>query len=306
LDAGGFRLIKKKKALQSFLGRLSKDIIALYGDRHVSSLIYGGIVLGEFSPEFSDIDLLVVLEHVTEAEVMAWAEAREHWCQHPFGEKVWAHLLPAVNLQGGNSPGWTISKKGIQPFIGFPLDDMELHTLLHHGKALAGQDLRSSLPRIPSNYSVRGLQRFCNILTRYLHMSPLQPMRLMPYPSEDDLSLLLTFPRHLYNLKTGEITTKGQSARWYAREKGPFAKELLVVADYRQQPQEHKVKEVWKAIDCTPQLLVHFWQSYFKELDINVAIPHPTMLPMEVYYGETFYKIREGLQQLQTGQQSIR
>jgi hypothetical protein len=289
-------LIKGRKKLMSFLNKVSKDISNLYGDLHVSTILHGGIVLREFSPTFSDIDLIVVLKQVTEGEAYAWAEAWEQWLTHPYGEKIWIHLLSIDQLRGIPTTGWTISKNGMQPFHGLPIDEMELHTLLHHGKTLNGQNIIGLFPPLSKTYSLKGLEKFLRILKKYSGVSPLQPYRTQMLPDEDEISLLLTFPRHLYNLKTNKILTKSQAARWYSREKKPFADELLKVADYRMNPNQSDVNTLLKIFEKTPRLLTHFWQAYFRELRIKITIPHPIVTPIAVYYEETFTAIEKGLQ----------
>jgi hypothetical protein len=289
-------LIKERKKLNAFLQQMAKDITHLFGEAHISTILHGGIVLREFSPDFSDIDLVVVLKRATQAEAYAWAETWEHWCRHPFGEKVWAHLLSMDQLEGKPSMGWTISKKGIHPFSGLPIDVMELHTLIHHGKVLAGEPIIDLFPQLPSDYSIKGLEKFIRILKQYSGVSPLQPYRQNPFPTEDEISLLLTFPRHLYNLKTDQILTKCQAARWYAKEKGSYRDELLHVANYRMNPKPDESKAMITIFESTPSILTYFWQSYFEELHIEIDLPHPIVTPLEVSYGETFAAIQKGLQ----------
>jgi hypothetical protein len=289
-------LIKERKKLMAFLDRISTDICYLYGDLHISTILHGGIVLREFSPAFSDIDLIVVLKRVTEGEAYAWGEAWEQWLTHPFGEKVWVHLLSIEQLQGIPSTGWTISKMGVQPFFDLPIDEMELHTLLNHGKTLCGDNIIGQFPALSKDYSFKGLEKFLRILQKYSGVSPLQPYRTQLLPDEDEISVALTFPRHLYNLKTGDILTKCQAARWYAREKLPFASGLLKVAKYRMNPDPGEANAVLRVFDKMPSLLTHFWQAYFKELRIDITIPHPIVTPVAVHYGSTFMAIQEGLQ----------
>jgi predicted nucleotidyltransferase len=289
-------LIKNQKKLLAFLDQVSSEITRLYGTQHGSTILHGGIVLGEFSSSFSDIDLIVVLSYVTEEDAYTLAEAWDRWSAHPFGDKLWIHLLSAEQLKGRMTMGWTICKKGVMPFHGMPIDEMELHTLLHHGKTLRGSNVINQFPKLSADYSIKGLQKFQRILQKYSSVSPMQPYRDGGGPDEDEISLLLTFPRHLYNLKTDNIITKCQAAKWYARNYKTYADDLLRLAKYRMNPQKGLAKEVLKAFAHTPQLLTYFWSLYFKELGVKTTIPEPIQTPEMIYYGDTFAAIHYGLE----------
>lgn len=291
-------MIKGQKKLFSFLDQVSMEIDRLYGKQHLSTILHGGIVLGEFSPAFSDIDLIVVLSHVTEEEAYILAEAWDRWTDtHTYGTKLWIHLLPYEQLKGTMTMGWTICKKGVMPFFGMPIDEMELHTVLYHGKTLRGTNVISQFPKLPPKYSVKGLYKFLRILQKYSGDSPMQrPYDESDTPNEDEISLLLTFPRHLYNLKTDKIATKCQAAKWYAENYKTYSGQMLKLANYRLNPQKGLGQEIINAYPSTPKMLIYFWNLYFKELGVKVDISEPIITPDMIYYDEAFASIYYGLE----------
>lgn len=291
-------MIKKKKMLHSFLEQIGKDMTQHFDERHMATILHGGIVLGEFSPQYSDIDLVIVVEKMEEEDGFALRSVWKHWADHEFGDKPWIHVMPLSSLAGGKSQGWTISQKGLLPFNRFPLDDLELYTLTRYGKTIKGKDLLDSFPTTSSDYRIRGLVTFFRILQRYSSLSPMQPIRESSMPNEDEIGLLLTFPRHLYNLYTNQVTTKCQAARWYAKTHEPYSMVMAEVADFRMNPDPKRIKEMEAIMDKIPQITTHFWNLYFKQLNIDVTVPHPITKPMEVDYRMTFRAIHDGLRRM--------
>ncbi|RXT04161.1 hypothetical protein [Ammoniphilus sp. CFH 90114] len=290
-------MIQQPKKLASFLRLVGEQMEDRYGDQHISTILHGGIVLNEFTLKFSDIDLIVVLTQVTPNQVHDLVSLWKEWStKHPFGEKLWINLIGEDLLETNRGAAWTISKKGVRPVHGMPIDGMELHTLLHRGKTLKGKNIISRFPRLPKDYQIQELDTFLRVLETYSMTSPLQPQRHQSEPIDDDIGIILSFPRYLYNLQTDKILTKCHAAKWYGQKSKPFRTELLTLARYRLAPQKVSSETIFSIYRKVPEMVPYFWNEYFKHLGINLSIPQPVITPTQVHYQETFYAIRSGLQ----------
>ena len=292
-------MIQRPKKLNSFLKEVSREIDRQFGANHVSTILHGGIVLKEFSVQFSDIDLVVVMEQLTHKDLYILSNLWNGWAQeHTFGAKLWINVFERELLETGHGTSWTISKKGMRPTQGIPIDRMELHTLLNHGKTLKGKDILPLFPRLAKDYQIKELDHFQEVLETYSTTAPLQPGFHQASPIDDEISIILSFPRYLYNLQTDMILTKSRAAKWYAKKYKPFRSEFLFLAHYRLHPQSIDQEKVFAIYRKVPEMIPYFWKAYFRHLGINEDVPKPIILPYHVQYDETFRRIRAGLSQL--------
>ncbi|MEW9668832.1 hypothetical protein ABLT31_08260 [Ammoniphilus sp. 3BR4] len=292
-------MIQQPKKLASFLKKVGNEIARQFEDNHVSTILHGGIVLKEFSLPYSDIDLVVVMHQLTHRDLQDLSNLWNGLAQkHPFGEKLWINVFERDLLQTGHGTSWTISKKGIRPSQGMPIDGMELHTLLNHGKTLKGENIIPLFPQLAKDYQIRELGTFLRVLETYSTTSPLQPQFHQSSPIDDEISIILSFPRYLYNLQTDMILTKSRAAKWYAQKYTPFRADFLSLARYRIDPQSMSPKKVFAIYEKAPKMVSYFWKEYFKHLGVNHVVPDPPIFPHHVQYDETFREIRVGLHQL--------
>lgn len=270
-----------------------------FGANHVSTILHGGIVLNEFSVTYSDIDLIVVLKQLTQKNLHDMSNLWNRWAgEHRFGEKLWLNVFERELLRTGNGTSWTISKKGIRPTQGLPIDGMELHTLLNHGKTVKGENILALFPTLAKDYQIQELATFLGVLETYATTAPLQPQFHQSSPIDDEISIILTFPRYLYNLQTDKILTKSRAAKWYAKNYKPFRTEFLSLARYRRDPGSISQDKVFAIYRKVPEIIPYFWKEYFKLLGVHVVVPQPTIFSQFVQYDETFRIIRTHLHQL--------
>lgn len=292
-------MIKEPQKLKAFIRKVGDDIVRTLGENHVSTILHGGIVLDEFTLHFSDIDLIVIIKEVSQKEVNLlvglWNEWRE---EHPFGEKLWVNLFGVELLTNKMGMAWTISKKGVRTVQGMPIDGMELHTLLNHGKTIKGKRLIHRFPQLPKNYQVDELGTFHQILEAYSMTTPLQPHYHGGQPTDDDIGIILTFPRFLYNLKTGKILTKCKAAKWYAERYKPFREELLTIAKFRLNPTNQDPQTILLLYRKVPDMIPYFWTEYFRHFGLKLSIPAPISQGSTIHYRPTLAAIHAGLQRL--------
>ncbi|WP_134701510.1 aminoglycoside adenylyltransferase domain-containing protein [Ammoniphilus sp. YIM 78166] len=292
-------MIKQPQKLKAFLQQVGNDIESTFGDNHMSTILHGGIVLNEFTLHFSDIDLIVVLREASRKDVSLLIGLWNEWeSKHPFGEKLWINLLGVKLLTANKGTAWTVSKKGLRTVQGMPIDGMELHTLLNHGKTLKGEHLIHRFPRLPKTYQADELGNFYRILETYSMTTPLQPYYHRERPTDDDIGIILTFPRFLYNLKTGKILTKCKAAQWYAERYKPFREELLTIAKFRLEPSTKDPQAILALYQKVPDMIPYFWTEYFRHFNLQISIPAPISLGTTILYQHTFTAIHSGLVRL--------
>lgn len=289
-------MIKQPQKLKAFIYKIGSELETTFGVNHVSTILHGGIVLKEFTLNFSDIDLIVVLKEVSQTDINILVNLWNTWAkEHPFGEKLWINLFSQNLLHAPESYAWTVSKKGVRPVQGMPIDGMELHTLLHHGKTIKGERIIQRFPRLPKNYQIKELGTFLNVLETYSMTSPLQTHLHQETPIDDDIGIILSFPRYLYNLQTGRILTKCNAAKWYAQKYKPFQKEFLLIAQYRLEPETIDSRKILELYRYVPDMIPYFWNSYFRHFGLQVNIPKPVSLGSVIQYQSCFQAIRSGL-----------
>ena len=202
--------------VNAVLERLLAEVQATLGEQFVGLYVGGSLAAGDFQPQRSDIDFVVVSADELPAPTLA-AVAALHARLRASGPE-WA-----TRIEGGYIPRAGLRRydpdHARYPWLGtdghFAVEQfghgwvIQLHVLREHGLALAGPDPRTLIDPIGPD-DLRRAQRAM--------------LREWWQPQLDDHSRLtsreyqayavLTMCRALYTLRHGAVVTKAVAARW--------------------------------------------------------------------------------------------
>jgi hypothetical protein len=202
--------------------RLTSNLVGLY--------LRGSLVMGDFRPESSDIDLLAVTERLVSAEEFAaLVEMHNHLGQpgHPFANRVEIAYIDRVALRRFQ-PGYRFPTLGQGETLGWAEHHtnwiLERWMVREHGIALFGPPpttLIDPVPRAELSSAVRErLQDWAEWASDLNDPEWHGPRSHKAYVVE-------TMCRALYTLAQGEIGSKPQSVAW-ARQSLPEPWRILV------------------------------------------------------------------------------
>jgi predicted nucleotidyltransferase len=210
------------------LGTLLDRVRQVLQDRFVGMYLYGSLSLGDFDPESSDIDFLVVTASeipAGELDDLAAMHAELKAGGEPFADRLEGSYIPRADLRRYDP------RHSDHPSIGVDWDFgigkhgwnwvLERATVRDSGIVLAGpppEDLIDPVrPAELKNAVRRLLQDFWEPLgePEWLELAAYQAFAI------------LTMCRALYTLSTGELATKPQAAHWAAAALGdPWAADI--------------------------------------------------------------------------------
>jgi hypothetical protein len=202
-------------AINAVLHRLLAEVQAALGEHLVGLYLHGSLASGDFDPQRSDIDFVVITDEALPDALIPALEALHSrllgsglsWAAKLegtyFPQQVLRHytpsdaLYPSVNearfYLGGHGSDWVIQS----------------HILREHGIVLAGPNPRDLIdPVAPDD-----LQRAMGSL---LHewWAPMLNDAARLGSSEYQAYAILTMCRALYTLETGAVASKPVAARW--------------------------------------------------------------------------------------------
>lgn len=202
--------------VNAVLHELLDGVREVLGEEFVGLYLYGSLASGEFDPESSDIDFLVVTEGVLPAETLAELAAMH--ARIAAGPSRWAR-----ELEGSYIPRDAIRRydpaNAAHPTIGidwpFGVSHHESdwviqrHIIREQGVALAGPPPRTLIDPVPPEALRRGV---LGILRTWWSLQLTDPslLRTRDYQA----FAILTMCRALYTLEHGTIVSKPAAARW--------------------------------------------------------------------------------------------
>ena len=214
--------------VNAILSVLLAEVQKVLAGQFVGLYLYGSLAGGDFNPETSDIDFLVVTAGEIPAETVSALEAMHR--RLLSGGLKWA-----VKLEGAYIPQEAIRRYGInnlpRPCINegnFYLAPqgsdwiIQRHTIREQGLVLAGPDPRTLIDPVDPQDIRRAVLAYLDEW-----WSPMldHPARLRG--SEYQAYAIVSMCRALYTLQRGAIASKPVSARWAQKRLGKDWIELI-------------------------------------------------------------------------------
>lgn len=208
---------------------LLTNLHALLGAQLAGVYLVGSLALGDFQPQESDLDLIIVTAGVLSDEVVAAlrdAHRRFDQTASPWAARLDAVYIPQEMLRESSPP---TANPGRYPVLEWPgvlvLESLESgwpiqrHTLREHGIVVSGPDPRSLLDPVHPNDLRRASATTVEEWRARAHSDPEWVACLRAQSHQRFVALTLC--RLLYTLDTGSVASKPAAARW-AAQRGAF------------------------------------------------------------------------------------
>ncbi len=206
-------------SVNTVLDHFASNTQAILGSHFVGFYVYGSLALGDFNPETSDIDFIVVTDaelpedHIAGLRQLhgAFAASDSRWA-----EKIEAAYIPLVAL---NHRAPTEAKyPQIEKELGFVLQPLEIgwpfqrYTLREHGLVVVGPPPRTLIQPVDPADMRRAL---IAIVSGWLAQAQHDPSWLDTGNQRGAQAfVVLTLCRSLYFLNHGTLASKPASAHW--------------------------------------------------------------------------------------------
>jgi predicted nucleotidyltransferase len=210
------------------------EIAAVLADNKPAIYLYGSMVLDDFKPGWSDIDILVLTQgEISGQEADTLVNLRQNMAErypgNPFFRLFEGGILPLdafLNSGNGRTVYWGTSGQRITE--NHKMDSFGMAELLDSGILLYGSDIREKMI-YPSHAQIRE-----DIASHIL--------AARKYGSS--VAWLLDIARGIYTLRTGKIIAKTVAGEW-ALENGlcPDADALLKAVQIRKEPLNYSKQE---------------------------------------------------------------
>jgi predicted nucleotidyltransferase len=209
--------------VNKILNLLLTNVQEILGNQLVGMYLYGSLSSGDFNPETSDIDFLVVTTSTLSDKAIA--ELRS------MHQRIWKSGLNwASKLEGSYIPKRDIRRHDPHsppcPTVNegkFYLDKrgsdwiIQRHVIREQGTVLAGPDPKTLIDPVSPEDIRRAVK---GVLQEWWAPMLEDPSWLKNHGSEYHAFAILTMCRALYALEHGSIVSKPMAARWAQKELG--------------------------------------------------------------------------------------
>jgi len=204
------------------LHRLRTDVESILGEQFIGLYLYGSLSLGDFNPETSDVDFLVVTKDDLPAETLAGLQAMHRAIAKsnlPFAQQLEGSYIPQIALRRHDPDHST------HPYINSHDShdeneitvrvephgsdwDIQRYIVREHGVVIAGPPPNTLIDPIPPEAIQAGVKTLLYGWWAEMLHSPLL--------SEADYQAfaILTMCRMRYTLEHGTVVSKPVAAQW--------------------------------------------------------------------------------------------
>ncbi|MCC2686209.1 MAG: hypothetical protein K0R75_3108 [Paenibacillaceae bacterium] len=209
--------------INSLLSRFQAEIQAILGQRMVGMYLLGSLAIGDFRPETSDIDFVVVTD--AEMEPSQFDRLKRMHAEFAadgsrWAKKVEAVYCPVAGLSRGYAGQCPQLECGTELFLA-PLEDgwvFQRLTLREFGARIVGPDPRPLVGNIDTGEMRQSVQA---IAGGWLDLARTDPSWLEWLAERRwQVFVIQTLCRMLYSLRTGSVTSKPAAASWGMQELG--------------------------------------------------------------------------------------
>jgi len=223
--------------VNTLLACLLADIRSILGERLVGLYVHGSLAYGEFNPQTSDIDFLVVTDHHISGETFSALKdmhARLFASGLAWSQKLEGAYIPIDELRRHDPAHTPVPWLGVDGH--FALETLgsdwviQRWILREKGIAVAGPPLKPMIDPISSD----------NL--REAVLGSLREWWSPPFPSPERFQsdgyrayAVLTMCRSLFVLEHGHVASKPEAARWAQSALGdPWAKLIADATGWRE------------------------------------------------------------------------
>jgi Domain of unknown function (DUF4111)/Nucleotidyltransferase domain len=211
---------------------LTTRIQAILGSQFVGLYLYGSLALGDFDPQTSDIDLIVVTQSELPVEIISELRAMHVKFDHsgsPWAGNVEAAYIPlsALKYPVSSAASYPQVEKGTELFLA-PLEAgwaFQRHTLRERGVVVSGPS-----PVIftdPVNL-LEMKEAAAAILGKWQEQARQDPGWITWVRERGcQAFVILTICRLLHSLNTGSVASKPAAARWAYQALEPGRRSLI-------------------------------------------------------------------------------
>ena len=224
---------------------MKRRLLLLLGDELTAFYLYGSVVLGDFKPGWSDIDMLCFTkEPVGEAQALALVNLRQTMlAEEPQNPSYRLFEGAIVSLKEFCSEKYTRvvywGTSGQRVTDGYCFDAFSRYELLHDGLLVCGTDVRDVLEAPGDSQLKEAVAEHLRTIRRYA------------VQTNDSLyacGWLLDIARGLYTLRTGRVIAKTEAGEWsLAQGLCPVREEMLRTLQIRKAPARYRDDEGTKA-----------------------------------------------------------
>lgn len=197
---------------------------AVLGVQLVGIYLSGSLALGDFNPDSSDLDLIVVTEEtVTETQLVALRQMHTDFStsDSPWAQKLEVIYITRAALQKA-IPDTTLFPQ-FEKERGLFLEALEdgwlaqCYIVREHGVALVGPAPKTLIPSVDLEAMRRGVAKIAEMWQADSQSEEwLEWLRLRA----NQAFVVLTLCRLLYTLETGKVASKPAAARWAQEQLG--------------------------------------------------------------------------------------
>jgi hypothetical protein len=215
-------------AVNAVLARLLAGVEAALGDQFVGMYLYGSLAAGDFDPQTSDVDFLVVTAERLPAAMIAALEALHAELRdsgQPWARKLEGSYVAAAALRRheAGGPEWPTVNEG--RFYQAPHGAdwvIQRSTLRERGLTVAGPPLAPLIDAVGPDDLRRAV---AELLRSWWARMLADPTRLRS--GEYQAYAVLSMCRALHTLRHGTIASKPAAARWAQQTLDPAQAELI-------------------------------------------------------------------------------
>lgn len=208
--------------LQEFV----ESIQSILGEQFVGLYLYGSLAIGDFDPETSDIDFLVLTrDEIPDDEFDALREMHTLFNKSgsTWSDRIEAAYIPLLALKEPTSPSalYPQIERGTD-LIRSPLEigwAFQRHTLWEHGVTVSGPAIHDLIDPVDSEEIRRSAAA---IIGGWQEQSRDDPSWIAwAHQRGSQVFLVLTLCRIRYSLEMGHVASKPAAARWVEAAFGP-------------------------------------------------------------------------------------
>lgn len=220
---------------------MTDRIVDILDDCSPTIYLYGSLVLSDFKPGWSDIDILVLTrQSIGKMQAKQLLDLRQTMLaeepENPYYRSFEGGML-SLDAFLDHTPDTVVywGTSGQRLTDRYALDSFCMTELLKYGVLLWGDDIRGRLPKPSRDELWADVQRHYETIRRYAKTTE---------RSLYSFGWLLDISRCLYTLRTGTIIAKTAAAEWALKEGlCPVPETLEKALSVRKEPLRQKARE---------------------------------------------------------------